>query len=110
MRDSNGKKERNITTHNRSISTFTTFSTRESCSSTFDSIARRVLVYQEGVYGWKFDGSVLPYPSYEQGEAPPDPEKFPVEDPDLQRGLEELGRLRVLESAERISVDELQDD
>ncbi|KAL2631203.1 hypothetical protein R1flu_015889 [Riccia fluitans] len=56
----------------------------------------RCFVYKEGVYGWRFDPSVLPYDSYEIGDAPPKPIDFEVEKVDPEAGRGELQRLGLL--------------
>ncbi|KAL3689095.1 hypothetical protein R1sor_015404 [Riccia sorocarpa] len=56
----------------------------------------RCFVYKDGVYGWRFDPSVLPYDSYEIGDAPPKPIDFHVEKMDPEAGKSELQRLGLL--------------
>ncbi|BFI34033.1 hypothetical protein MPTK2_4g20300 [Marchantia polymorpha subsp. ruderalis] len=52
----------------------------------------KCFVYSQGVYGWRFDPSVLPYDSYEIGDSPPEPINFEVEKVDHEAAKEELQR------------------
>lgn len=52
-----------------------------------------VFVYKQGVYGWRLDPNVKSYPSYEQWEAPPDPENVQLESVNVAAGREELESL-----------------
>ncbi|GLI69717.1 hypothetical protein VaNZ11_014226 [Volvox africanus] len=58
-----------------------------------DAGLERVLVYGDGVYGWRLEDRVKPYRAYDLGAPPPDPEPFTPEEPDEATGLEELHRL-----------------
>ncbi|GFR40599.1 hypothetical protein Agub_g1179 [Astrephomene gubernaculifera] len=55
-----------------------------------DAGLRRVIVYGEGVYGWRLEERVKPYRAFDLGCAPPDPEPFVPEEPDEAAGLQEL--------------------
>eukprot|EP01024_Parvocaulis_polyphysoides_P044266 TRINITY_DN40757_c0_g1_i1.p2 TRINITY_DN40757_c0_g1~~TRINITY_DN40757_c0_g1_i1.p2 ORF type:complete len:397 (+),score=66.52 TRINITY_DN40757_c0_g1_i1:40-1191(+) len=63
-----------------------------------DSGFSRILVYKQGVYGWRLDGSVKPYESYELNDPPPEPEQFTIETidrPTAEKELEQLGLLSI---------------
>jgi hypothetical protein len=56
-----------------------------------------VLVYKDGVYGWRLDEDVRPYPSYDVDEPVPEPEvDFKVETIDEDAAVAELRVLGVL--------------
>ena len=50
-------------------------------------------VYSQGSYGWHFNEDVKQYASYEEGDAPPEPEPFDLETPDMGKGTRELEAL-----------------
>ncbi|BDA48044.1 probable thiosulfate:glutathione sulfurtransferase at C-terminar half [Coccomyxa sp. Obi] len=55
----------------------------------------RVLVYRQGVYGWRVHPTVKAYQSYERGEPPPEPEPFQPEPLDAARAKAELTQLGI---------------
>eukprot|EP01026_Neomeris_dumetosa_P009745 TRINITY_DN1340_c0_g1_i1.p2 TRINITY_DN1340_c0_g1~~TRINITY_DN1340_c0_g1_i1.p2 ORF type:complete len:360 (+),score=62.15 TRINITY_DN1340_c0_g1_i1:1459-2538(+) len=56
----------------------------------------RVLVYKQGVYGWRLDSSVKPYEAYDLTDPPPEPEQFTVENIDRTTAQQELQQLGLL--------------
>ena len=50
---------------------------------------------QQGVYGWRVDAAVKPYPGYKLQDAPPEAEAFEVEAVDAEQGLHELAQLGI---------------
>ena len=54
------------------------------------------LVLREGTQGWRFHSSVKAYAAYQEGQAPPEPEPFEREDPNVDAGEDELSRLGLL--------------
>jgi hypothetical protein len=58
-----------------------------------DAGLHNVLVYKQGAYGWRLDPNVKAYSSYEQWEAPPDPETVQLESVNVSAGREELEAL-----------------
>ncbi|XP_024389042.1 uncharacterized protein [Physcomitrium patens] len=63
-----------------------------------DAGLKRVFVYKEGAYGWRLDPTVLPYDSYEMGDAPPEPVKFDLERVDFESAQAELKHLGLMKS------------
>mmetsp|Transcript_15084 Transcript_15084/g.45563 ORF Transcript_15084/g.45563 Transcript_15084/m.45563 type:complete len:356 (-) Transcript_15084:398-1465(-) len=61
-----------------------------------DAGLSRVLVYKQGVYGWRLDPNVKPYRSYEKWEAPPEPEPVQTESVDVEAARSELEHLGLL--------------
>lgn len=47
----------------------------------------------QGTYGWRLDNSVHAYQSYQEGDAPPEPECYDVERVNEESGLQELVNL-----------------
>jgi hypothetical protein len=60
-----------------------------------DSGLQHCLVLQQGVYGWRLDPAVKPYPGYKLQDAPPEAEAFQVEAVNAEQGLHELAQLGV---------------
>jgi rhodanese-related sulfurtransferase len=52
-----------------------------------------VLVYAQGMNGWKLDPAVFAYPSYGLGDAPPEPMEYEKEMIDRSHGMAELANL-----------------
>lgn len=52
-----------------------------------------VLVYKQGVYGWRLDPNVRSYQSYDKWEAPPDPEPCQIDTVDMDAARDELDDL-----------------
>ncbi|GAB4819012.1 hypothetical protein N2152v2_006058 [Parachlorella kessleri] len=61
-----------------------------------DAGLQRCLVHRQGVYGWHFDPSVLPYRRYSMLDAPPDPEPFQVDEVAVDVGQLQLVQLGLL--------------
>jgi hypothetical protein len=61
-----------------------------------DAGLQRCLVHRQGVYGWHFEPSVLPYRRYSMLDPPPDPEPFQVEEVDAEAGQLQLAQLGLL--------------
>lgn len=61
---------------------------------------RNVFVYSQGACGWRLDETVRAYGSYDEGGAPPEPERIEIESVDVARGINELQRLGVLTSTQ----------
>lgn len=56
-----------------------------------------VLVYKDGVYGWRLDEDVQPYPSYDVSDPIPEPEQdYQLETIEEDAAAEELRLLGVL--------------
>ena len=61
-----------------------------------DAGLQRCLVHRQGVYGWHYEPSVLPYRRYAMLDPPPEPEPFSVEEPDVEAGRLQLAQLGLL--------------
>lgn len=61
-----------------------------------DAGLQRCLVHRQGVYGWHFEATVLPYRRFGVAEPPPDPEPFQAEETDAGAGRLQLSLLGLL--------------
>lgn len=61
-----------------------------------DAGLERCLVLRDGCAGWRFDACVQLYEAYKEGQAPPSPQSFSLEEPDVSDAEEELYGLSLL--------------